>query len=356
MVEYKVGLVGCGHISGAHLRAWARTEGGRVQGVFDLNRELAEKRAREFKIATIYEELEQLIAECDVVDVCTPPQSHGRIARQVIAAGQRLVIEKPLVTDMADWEEMARLLAGSPDKITVIHNLKFSHSVQQARRWVHEGRIGRIIRVQREFLTSPEADRMLAGNSHWSHQLPGGRWFETLPHELYLTHYFAGPLELAGVSTAHTDQAPAGAPADEVIITLKNGQCLATIHFSANCRQNRRVFTVQGTEGTITVDILGDFATLTTSQDRRWKRSIGGVTLLASGATMLRWLPDRSRYFWRQLQGETPHTRIIRAFDEYLQGQGPVPTPLDEVDYVVRNCERIGREIDRQVAGGRVIG
>ena len=32
-----------------------------------------------------------------------------------------------------------------------------------------------------------------------------------------------------------------------------------------------------------------------------------------------------------------------------MLGQGEEPTPFDEVDYVIRNCDRIGREIDRQV-------
>jgi predicted dehydrogenase len=345
----RVGLVGCGVIAPAHLKAWQKVKSCSVQGVFDLNRELATKRAKEFNIVTIYDTLEALIAENDIVDVCTPPQSHSQIAQQVIAAGRYLIIEKPLVTDVADWDKLVALLGDKPEKITVIHNIKFAYAIQQAKRWVEQGQIGRIIRIQREFLTSPETDRMLVGNTHWSHKLPGGRWFETLPHELYLTHYFAGPLELSGVSALHTAHAPAGAPADEVLVTLKNGGCLATIHFSANCQQNRRVFTIQGTEGTIVVDILSDFVSLTKAKDKRWRRAMGGPVLADSGLNLLRWLPDRSQYLWRRIQGETPHATIIQAFGRYLEGNGLAPTPFAEIDYVVRNCDRIGREIDRQL-------
>ena len=348
MATFKVGLVGCGHISMAHLKAWQKTEGCRVIGVFDLNRKLAKKRTRAFKIEKIYDDLERLIAECDIVDVCTPPQTHSQIAQQVVAAGRHLVIEKPLVTDVVDWDELSAMLSESPGKIAVIHNLKFTNSVQLAKRWVNEGRIGEIIRVEREFLTNPETDRMLVGDSHWSHQLPGGRWYETLPHELYLTHYFAGALELADVTVAQTAHAPAGAPADEVLITLKGDHCLATVHFSANCRLNKRVFTIQGTEGLITIDILSDFATLSTLRDKKWQRTIGRP-LLEVGLTLWRSIPDRTSYLYRQLRGQTPHTNLIQAFGRYLQGQGPAPTPLDEIDYVVRNCDRIGRGIDRQL-------
>ncbi len=348
--EMKVGIVGCGLISAAHLKAWAKAEGFRAAAVFDLGRELAEKRAREYGVPTVADSLDALLAECDVVDVCTPPQTHARIAEQAVAAGRHIVMEKPVVTDVRDWDRIVGLLASSPSKLVVIHNLKFLPSVQQAREWVDEGRIGRIIRVQREFMTSPTSDRMLVGDKHWSHSLPGGRWFETLPHELYLTHYFAGAHELSDVTIAHAPDAPAGAPADEVLISLKGTGCLATIHFSAHCEQNRRVFTLHGTEGSITVDLLSDFASLSTVRDAKWNRAVGR-SLLDAGRTLLRGATDRTRYAVQHLRGDSPHTRIILGLARHLRGEGPHPTPIEEVDYVVRHCEIIGRAIDRKLSG-----
>jgi predicted dehydrogenase len=352
MSDLSVGIVGCGLISEAHLKAWAKTEGFAVRGVLDLDREQAEKRARQFEVETVFERLEDLVGACDVVDVCTPPQTHARIAEQAIVAGKHLVMEKPMVTDAADWQRMVGQIEQAGTKIAVIHNLKFLHAVRTAKKWVDEGRIGDVIRIQREFLTSAATDRMLVGDTHWSHKLPGGRWFETLPHELYLTHWFVGALEVAGVATLSTDRAPAGAPADEVVITLKGGRCLATIHFSANCDQNRRMFTLQGTKGHIVVDLLSDFATINTTKDGRWKRAAGG-TIIEAGETILRGGPDRARYGVQHLKGESPHLRIIQSLGKSLRGEGEEPTPLAEVDYVVRNCDLIGREIDRQVAASR---
>jgi predicted dehydrogenase len=349
--DTRVGIVGCGLISSAHLKAWARADGFRAAAVFDVSRELAEGRAREFAVPVVADSLEALLAECDVVDVCTPPQTHARIAEQAIAAGRHLVLEKPVVTDLADWERLRALLDGSPLKLVVIHNLKFLPSVVQAKAWVDQGRIGRILRVQREFMTSPATDRMLVGEKHWSHSLPGGRWFETLPHELYLTHHFAGPLDLGDVTIAQTAAPPPGAPADEVLISLKGEGCLATIHFSAHCDQNRRVFTLHGTDGSITVDLLSDQAALHTTADARWTRAVGRG-LLEAGRMLLRGAGDRTRYAVQHLRGDTAHSRIILRFAEHLRGGGPHPTPLDEVDYVVRNCDLIGRAIDRKLAGG----
>lgn len=348
MTAMKVGLVGCGAIAPAHLRGWQNVDGFAIGGVFDLNRELAEKRSREFGDARIYDRMEELLDDCDVVDVCTPPQTHAKIARSVLEAGRHLLIEKPVVIDVAEWDGLLAAVKRTTAKLAVIHNIKFASSVRQAKAWVDEGKIGKVIRVQREFLTSPATDRMLVGDKHWSHKLPGGRWFETMPHELYLTHWFAGPLELANVAIASTPSAPPGAPADEVVITMSGAAALATIHFSANCESNRRVFTVQGSHGQIVVDILSDQASLIRASDAKWKRAFG-QPILAAGQVLAHAVPDRARYGWHHVRGESPHSRVIQAFGAHLQGRGEAPTPVEEVDYVVRNCDRIGRAIDAQL-------
>jgi predicted dehydrogenase len=346
----KVGLVGCGKIAEAHLAAFRKVSRCFVHGVFDVSRESAEKRARQFKVQRVFDSVDALIADCDVVNVCTPPQTHSEIALKALAAGKHLIIEKPMVIRVEDWQAIRSAAERARVSVTVIHNIKFAPCVQQAKRWVDEGRIGRVLRLNRQFVTDPTTDRMLVGTGHWSHSLPGGRWFETLPHELYLTHWFLGPLPLAGVVAQRTADAPPGVRADEVQITLKGDRALATVEFSASCKVNRRMLTLLGTDGAITLDLLSDFAAITRLRDGHRMRGIGRLPL-ESAANVLRWLPDRAGYAWRHATGDSPHARIIRQFDLHMQGKAPSPTPLDEVDYVVTNCELVGREIDRQAAG-----
>src|SRR5581483_12391461 len=132
----RVGVVGCGVISSAHLKAWVKVPEYTVNGVFDVNQQLAQKRAFEFSIPTTFENITELISASEVVDVCTPPHTHAQIAMQVIQSGKHLVIEKPVVTDLAEWEAICRQLASSPTQIAAIHNIKFSESVQRAKSWV----------------------------------------------------------------------------------------------------------------------------------------------------------------------------------------------------------------------------
>lgn len=346
-MTFKVALLGCGKISSAHLAAWKQTDGFEVVGVFDLDRELASKRGAEFGVTRVFESIDQAVDSCDVVDVATPPQTHARLAQQAIAAGKHLLIEKPIVIHASEWEAIHAALTPRT-KLTVIHHMKWAESMLTAKGWIDDGRIGSVIRMRREFLTSAATDRMLVGDSHWSHRLPGGRWFETLPHELYLTHWLCGALELSSVNVASTAAAPPGAPADEVAVVLRGPSMIGTFEFSAHCEVNRRHLTIQGSEGRIDVDILSDLATLTTSKDKPWKRAVGRP-LLAAGETLLHGVADRAAYGWRRVKRESPHARAVQAFADYVQDKCPSPTPVEEIDYVVRRGDQIGREIDAQL-------
>lgn len=345
MKTLTIGLLGAGHIAASHLLAWRRAKGCRLGGIFDLNREAAAARAREFGGLRVYEEIETLLPDCDVVDLCTPPHTHAELAGRVLDAGCHLLSEKPIVTRVEEWEQIRQSLSGSSARLAVVHNLKYLPAVRRAKRWLDSGRIGRLRRLTRLFLTDKAGDRMLAG-PHWSHELPGGRWFETLPHELYLIHDFMGALEPASVVALRTADAPPGVPADEVTVILEGPAGLADIHYSANCGLNRRQLTLWGTDGRIEIDLLADSATISTRRDSRWRRAIGGLPEMAVQAA--RWPTDRAAYLIGRLRGQTPHAMLIADFARYLQDQGPSPTPLAEIDYVVRSADAIGREIELQ--------
>jgi predicted dehydrogenase len=317
-----------------------------VTGIYDVHRQAAEKRASEFGVERVHADIGTLVADCDVVDLCTPPGTHAELARTVLAAGRHLLCEKPIVTRLAEWEELAGMLDGSSSRIAVVHNLKYVRAVRRARRWIERGRIGRLLRLSRLFLTDPANDRMLAG-PHWSHELPGGRWFETLPHELYLIHHLMGPLFLDSVTALNTGNAPPGAPADEVTVLFRGETGLADVHYSASCSLNRRLLTLWGTEGRISVDLLSDSAHLSTGGDSSWRRASGRLGELID--TTARWPLDRAGYLTDRLRGRRPHALLIAAFARHLHGHGPSPTPLEEIDYVVRTAQQIGEEIDRQV-------
>ncbi len=60
-------------------------------------------------------------------------------------------------------------------------------------------------------------------------------------------------------------------------------------------------------------------------------------------------IADRAAYALKHLRKDHAHARIIQALGRHLKTGSEAPTPFAEIDYVIRNCDTIGREIDRQV-------
>jgi predicted dehydrogenase len=344
MTSLRVGLIGCGHIASTHVRAWRRSGRADVTAAYDLNEEAARAFARRFGIERTCRTVDELLAAVDVADDCSPPAAHLHNALASFRAGRDYVVEKPIVLSTEELGQIldARQIAGR--RLCVVHNLKFNRGVEAARRWVRAGRIGTVVSLERYFLTHPDADRMLRMPNHWSMRLPGGRWLETLPHELYLTHEFLGPLELADVVTVRAGILPPGATADEVRITLHNDSAVATFHYSARCRANHRLLVLNGTDGTIRVDILAGAAVLLPPRDGRWARGIGAETLDAL-ATVVRAFPDRIGALWDRTTGHTPHAALIAAFVRSWQDGSPSPVSVEEIEYVVRMSDEVSRQI-----------
>src|SRR5690606_391112 len=101
--------------------------------------------------------LKEIIDQCDVLDVCTPPHTHYPIVQDIIEAGKHMIVEKPLVTDADEWEILKRAIQKSNIKFAVLHNMKFGLAVQKAKKLIDKGNIGKLIRINRYFLTHPDS-------------------------------------------------------------------------------------------------------------------------------------------------------------------------------------------------------
>lgn len=103
-------------------------------------------------------------ADIDVVDICTPGDTHAEIALAALAAGKHVMCEKPLANDVADAERMV-VAADAAHARGVVSMCGFSYrrtpALALARRLIEDGRIGdvRHVRAQylQDWLSDPEA-------------------------------------------------------------------------------------------------------------------------------------------------------------------------------------------------------
>jgi predicted dehydrogenase len=92
----RVGIVGARFAARFHWEGLQRVHSVPVQvvGVTSKTSDAREAFAQEKKIRS-FTTLEDLCAAVDVIDLCTPPESHARLAAQALALGKHVIIEKP---------------------------------------------------------------------------------------------------------------------------------------------------------------------------------------------------------------------------------------------------------------------
>jgi predicted dehydrogenase len=166
----RVGLVGYAFMGAAHSQAW-RT----APHFFDLplrpeltalaGRDAARLReaAQRLGWASTETDWRRLVErdDVDLVDVCTPGDTHAEIAIAALEAGKHVLCEKPLANTVAEAEAMAAAAARAAER-GVRSMVGFTYrrvpAIALARQLVAEGRLGTIRHVRAQYLQDWIAD------------------------------------------------------------------------------------------------------------------------------------------------------------------------------------------------------
>src|SRR5699024_7617194 len=99
--------------------------------------------------------------DVDLVDVCTPGNTHAEIAIGALEASKHMLCEKPLANSVAEAEEMAAAAeraAANGVRAMVGFTYRRVPAMQLARQLIAEGRIGEVRQVRAQYLQDWLAD------------------------------------------------------------------------------------------------------------------------------------------------------------------------------------------------------
>ena len=167
-----VGMVGYAFMGKAHSHAWST-----APRFFDLplqigmtalcgrNAARTQEAATTFGWESIETDWHDLIArdDIDLIDICTPGDSHAEIATAALRAGKHVLCEKPLANTVAQAEEMSAAAAAAAER-GVFAMVGFTNrrvpAMALARNMIAEGRLGRIRQVrasyQQDWIVDPQ--------------------------------------------------------------------------------------------------------------------------------------------------------------------------------------------------------
>ena len=189
----RIGVVGCGAISGAYLSAARHFPVMRVVACADVVREAAERKAAEFGVPRVCS-VEELLAarDVDVVLNLTVPKAHVPVALAALEAGKHTYCEKPLGVERDEGRRVLELAARNGLRVGCAPDTFLGAGVQTARKLIDDGAIGRPVAFT--------AFYMSRGHETW-HPSPefyyergGGPMFDMGPYYLTALFNLFGPL------------------------------------------------------------------------------------------------------------------------------------------------------------------
>lgn len=202
-VPLRAVLVGCGQMGRHHAAAIRRLRAmAELVAVVDSDPERADALARDVGPAHTYVTLESCLAAetPDVVHVCTPPFHHASAARQALAAGANVYVEKPVASSLEEARELIALAAGHERLLWPGHQLLFEAPTVKASALI--SRLGEIDHVESYF-----AFRQSRPADGTPPLPPGDQLLDILPHPAYLLAWFlrAGGAESFNIATSEVD-------------------------------------------------------------------------------------------------------------------------------------------------------
>ena len=102
----KAGVIGAGHLGKIHLHLLKSSKYYDLVGFYDSDRKNAEILNKE-KGYRFFETIDELIENCEMVDIVTPTVFHHEIALKAIAKKKHVFIEKPIANSVIEAEEIS---------------------------------------------------------------------------------------------------------------------------------------------------------------------------------------------------------------------------------------------------------
>ena len=199
--KVKVGVIGCGAISGAYLGMAQNLPVVEMAACADLDESRARAAAEKYQIPKVYSVDEMMKDKSiEIILNLTIPKAHAPIALQAIKAGKHTYAEKPLGISRAEGKKIMDAAAKKGVRIGCAPDTFLGAGIQTARKLLDEGAIGKPVAFT--------AFMMCPGHESWHpspefyYEAGGGPMFDMGPHYLTaLLNLFGPAKQLSGAAT-----------------------------------------------------------------------------------------------------------------------------------------------------------
>jgi len=125
----RTAVVGVGYLGRFHAQKYATLPNSRLVGVADPSENARSAAATEFGVAA-HADYRELLGQVDAVSIVTPTPSHYEVAKDFLAAGANVLVEKPMTATVAEGQSLIELARHAKRILQVGHLERFNAAVQ----------------------------------------------------------------------------------------------------------------------------------------------------------------------------------------------------------------------------------
>jgi predicted dehydrogenase len=206
--------------------------------------------------------------DIDIVDVCTPGDSHEEIAIAAAEAGKAILCEKPLANDLRGALAMRDAAVRAGVVHMVCHNYRRAPAVALAKRWIAEGRLGEIRHWRGTYLQDWIVDPAFPRVWRLEKVRAGsGALGDIASHSIDLARHLVGEIaEVCGLLETFIDERPLPGGAGRGRVDVDDA-ALALLRFESGAigsvegsrlapgRKNWNRFEINGSLGSLAFDL-----------------------------------------------------------------------------------------------------
>lgn len=314
MDKVKVGIIGCGKISGIYMENCQKFALLDLAACADMDLARATEQAANYGIPQVYT-VEQLLEdpEIEIIINLTIPAAHAEITLRALEAGKHVYVEKPLAVTREEGQKVLEMAAKKGLLVGSAPETFLGAGIQTALKLIEDGVIGRPV--------AATAFMLGRGHEHW-HPDPefyyaagGGPLFDMGPYYLTALIQLLGPIRTVAGMT--------GKALEERIITSEK-----------KAGQKIRVDIPTHVAGTLQF-ASGAIATLITSFDIFGGSSLPPIEIYGTEGTIQ--VPDPNTFggpvkFRRIGESEWSEQPLLPGYDQNTRGIGPA-----DMAYAIRS-------------------
>ena len=275
-VPTRVAVIGAGYFAGFHHDAWQRLADSTLVAIVDRDVDKAAAAAARVPGAQAFDDVERMLDTIrpDLVDIATPPESHGDLVAMVAERGLPAICQKPLAPTLPEAEAIVELARQAGTSLVVHENFRFQPWYRELRRLIADGLPGRLhsvaFRMRPGDGQGPEA---YLSRQPYFQKMPRFLVHETAIHFIDTFRYLMG--EVTGVMARLRRMNPAIVGEDAAYIVfdfdsrstgLFDGNRLND-HIAENARLTMGEMWLEGANGVLRLDGHG----------RLWWKPHGGL-------------------------------------------------------------------------------